>query len=129
MAGWVQKLSQRSYDSGLLNITASLTVTSGSVWLHVRQGQVWIDFTDVTLGGTGTVILTDSALLDVAPALPMGGTSFTLISQAGTARRASLNRYGTLRVFSVGGGEILNGSGMWPLRRSVPITIPIPTGG
>lgn len=119
----VDSLEAALYDSGLRDITSVLSLQSGSIRLHVRNGFVWIDFNDVVLNGTGVVVLTDTALASVAPALPMGGTSFTVATLAGSARRVTLNRYGQLRVFAVSEGDSLNGSGVWPMRRPTPIPL------
>lgn len=124
MMAWLKKVTQDNYDSGLLDITPILdNVTSGKVWLRIRNGWVWVGFLNVrpSVGGT---VFTTAGLLPAAPAVPLDEADAAMVAQDGTSRRVVVNRLGQLRGLGLNTTDILNGQVMWPMMRPVPVTIP-----
>jgi len=122
---WLKKVTQDNYDSGLLDITPILNnVTSGTVWLRIRNGFVWVGFLNVQPAAAGAVMFTAAGMLPVAPVAPLAEADAAMVAQDGTSRRVAVTRLGQLRGFGLNTTDVLNGQVMWPLMRSVPVTIP-----
>lgn len=112
-------------DSGLRDLTTLFSLSSGTAYLHVKGGWVWLLFNNAAPATTGAVELTATGLASVAPQAPVGSAEGILgASDAANPRRLEVSRNGKARVLGVTTGDILNGSISWPMTRPAPPTWP-----
>lgn len=119
---WIQLNASPLYNSGLRSLTKLMGLTSGNAYLHVTGGWVYLLFEDAVMPGTGSVDLSTTELLPVAPQQPVGTVNGNLTNQSSVMRRIGVNRYGRTRAYGIASGDVLNGSLTWPMTRPDPTT-------
>lgn len=118
------RLDALTVTSGVRSLTGLFDLTSGNAYLQVQNGHVTITLTDAVAPGSGSIYLTTTGLLSVAPEAPIGSKTIPVLEGASSWRRAAMDRNGALRVWGYTAGAPLNGSISWPMTRPVPAVWP-----
>lgn len=118
-------------DTGVQDITTQHsggTITSGTVTFQHKNGWNIITLDNVKVNGSGTVLLFGNnhpLLKPWAPGADGNNTasvneSMPLGSTGTDYRRVALNYTGGLAIYGANTGDVVNGSLIWPMNRTLP---------